>query len=61
MRVCGALLSDVVLAELTSTGGLLILGIGLNMLGVAQIKVGNLLPAILTRRPSPGLGYKKAP
>ncbi len=41
------LLSDVVLAELTSTGGLLILGIGLNMLGVAQIKVGNLLPAIL--------------
>lgn len=45
--VVAPFLSDAVLAELTATGGLLILGIGLNMLGAAKIKVGNLLPAIL--------------
>jgi hypothetical protein len=32
--------------EMTSTGGLLILAIGLNMLGVTRIRVGNMLPAI---------------
>lgn len=41
------LLSEGALAELTATGGLLIFGIGLNMLGATRIKVGNLLPAIL--------------
>jgi hypothetical protein len=39
-------LSDWVIAELTATGGLLILGIGLNILELAKIRVGNLLPAI---------------
>lgn len=39
-------LSDRVIAELTATGGLLILGIGLNILELAKIRVGNLLPAI---------------
>jgi len=38
--------SDWVIAELTATGGLLILGIGLNILELAKIRVGNLLPAI---------------
>jgi len=32
--------------EMTSTGGLLILAIGLNMLGMTRIRVGNMLPAI---------------
>lgn len=32
--------------EMTSTGGLLIVAIGLNMLGITRIRVGNLLPAI---------------
>ncbi len=32
--------------EMTSTGGLLILAIGLNMLGITRIRVGNMLPAI---------------
>jgi hypothetical protein len=32
---------------MTATGGLLILGIGLNILKVTKIKVGNMLPAIL--------------
>jgi uncharacterized membrane protein YqgA involved in biofilm formation len=36
-----------VIAEMKATGGLLILGIGLNLLKIADIKVGNLLPAIL--------------
>ncbi|HEX3031445.1 MAG TPA: DUF554 domain-containing protein [Bacillota bacterium] len=42
-----AFLSPHVIAEMTATGGLLILGIGLNTLGIKNIKVGNLLPAIV--------------
>lgn len=34
--------------ELTAVGGLLIVAIGLNMLKVVQIRVGNLLPSIIT-------------
>ncbi|OAT79477.1 DUF554 domain-containing protein [Desulfotomaculum copahuensis] len=41
------ILSPPVIAEITATGGLLIVGIGINMLGIKEIKVGNLLPAIL--------------
>ncbi|MDD2463047.1 MAG: DUF554 domain-containing protein [Desulfobulbus sp.] len=40
------LLSPVAVAQMTSVGGLLIVAIGLNMLGVVKIRVGNLLPAI---------------
>jgi len=36
-----------VIAEMKATGGLLIFGIGLNLLEIANLKVGNLLPAIL--------------
>lgn len=39
-------LSASAIAEITAVGGLLILAIGLNILGVKEIKVGNLLPAI---------------
>lgn len=39
-------LSTAAVAEMSATGGLLIVGIGLNILNVAEIKVGNLLPAI---------------
>lgn len=41
------LLNSGVIAEVSATGGLLILGIGVNMLGLKEIKVGNLLPSIL--------------
>lgn len=41
------LLSPAVVSELTSTGGLLIIGISINILGIKDIKVGNLLPSIL--------------
>ena len=36
-----------VLTAVTATGGLLIIGIGLNLLNVTKIPVGNFLPAIL--------------
>ncbi|MBP3646369.1 MAG: DUF554 domain-containing protein [Clostridia bacterium] len=41
------LLSDVVVTEMSSVGGLLIMGIGINMLLDTEIKVANLLPAII--------------
>ncbi len=40
------ILSNQVVAEMSATGGLLIIGIGLNILQIKEIKVGNLLPAI---------------
>lgn len=40
-------LTEAVMAEMTATGGLLILGISFNILEIKEIKVGNLLPALL--------------
>ena len=40
-------LTDVVIAEMTCVGSLLIIGIGLNMLGVTKLKLMNYVPAIL--------------
>lgn len=40
-------LSSSIVNAMTATGGLLILGIALNILQVTKIRVGNLLPAIL--------------
>lgn len=42
----GPLLSDAVIADMTCAGSLIIIGIGLNLLGVDKIKVANFLPAI---------------
>ena len=46
--VAGPYLSDAVIAGMTSTGGAIIVGLAINMLGLgkAKIKVGNMLPAI---------------
>jgi uncharacterized membrane protein YqgA involved in biofilm formation len=41
-----SLLSDVVVGEMTSVGGVLIMAIGLNFLEIKRIKVGNMLPAV---------------
>ncbi len=41
----GFLTSDVI-KEITATGGVLIIGIGIKMLEIKEIKVGNLLPAV---------------
>lgn len=40
------ILTDVVIAEMTCVGSLLIIGMGLNMLGVTKIKIMNYVPAI---------------
>lgn len=40
------LLAPMVVTQMTSVGGLLIVAIGLNTLGLIKIRVGNLLPAI---------------
>ena len=41
------LLTATVISELSATGGLLIVAIGLNLLQIKEFKVGNLLPALL--------------
>lgn len=41
------ILNPRVIQELTSTGGIMIVGIGLNMLGLTNIAVGNLLPSVV--------------
>jgi hypothetical protein len=45
--IIAPILSEPVIMELTATGGMLILGIGLNILGLTKIAVGNMLPAIV--------------
>lgn len=44
-------LSQPVITEMSAVGGLLILGIGLNLLEIKEIKVGNLLPGIFVAIP----------
>ena len=44
-------LSPQVISEMSATGGLLILGIGFNILELKEIKVGNLLPAVFIAVP----------
>ncbi len=48
-------LSSSIINAMTATGGLLILGIGLNILKISQIRVANLLPAILVAAVAAGL------
>lgn len=42
-----AIVTDPMIAELTAVGGVLIMGIGLNLLEIVRIRVGNLLPALV--------------
>lgn len=39
-------LTDVIVTEMSAVGGILMLGIAINMLGLKKIKVGNMLPAM---------------
>ncbi len=41
------LLAGSVIAEITGTGGVIIIGSGLNLLGLKKIKLANMLPALL--------------
>lgn len=50
------LLTDAVICEVTAVGGLLIVGIGLSLLKICQIKIANLLPAVLVAGILAGIG-----
>ncbi|GAA0817405.1 DUF554 domain-containing protein [Clostridium tertium] len=41
------MLNDAAITNITAVGSLLIIGLGLNILGISKIKVSNLLPAML--------------
>ena len=41
-----SVLNDAMIAEMTATGGLLIIGIGLRLLDIAQLRLANFVPAI---------------
>jgi len=43
----GHVFSEVLVSQLTAVGGVLILGLGINILGIRQMKVANLLPALV--------------
>ena len=43
----GILTDAVLIGEITCAGSVIVIGLGLNMLGVTKIKVANMLPAIL--------------
>ncbi len=43
----GEFLSQAVMAEMTAVGGLLLIGLGINILNIKQIKILNMLPALL--------------
>lgn len=47
-RWVAVLMTPEIIIEMTATGGLLIMAIGLNILEITKIKGGNLLPAIFT-------------
>ena len=38
--------SEYLIAQLTATGGVLVLGIGINLLGVTTIRLSSLLPSL---------------
>ncbi|MDF2632258.1 MAG: hypothetical protein K0Q85_854, partial [Caproiciproducens sp.] len=42
-----AFLTDAMICEISAIGSVLIMAIGLNMLNIKKIKVGNMLPAIV--------------
>ena len=43
----GDFISSVIITELTATGGVLLLGLGINILGIKKINVINMLPALV--------------
>lgn len=45
-ELLSGVLSTTVVTNMSAVGGLLIIGLGLNMLGITKVKIANLLPAI---------------
>jgi len=46
-NVIQPLLTTAAIAEMTAAGSILIMGLGINMLGIAKVKVADMLPAIV--------------
>ena len=46
-RLLQPIFNPTVVRELTSVGGVIVMGIGINILGLKKIRVGNFLPALL--------------
>jgi len=46
-RTVEPLLTPGTIADMTATGGLLIIGIGLNLLGVTRLRLANMLPSVV--------------
>jgi uncharacterized membrane protein YqgA involved in biofilm formation len=42
-----SVVTERIIAEFTSTGGLLVMGIGINLLELRKLRVGNMLPALI--------------
>jgi hypothetical protein len=42
-----AFFTPMMIRELTSVGGVMVMGIGVNILGLQKVRVGNLIPALL--------------
>jgi len=42
-----SLFTPMMIGELTSVGGVIVMGIGINILGLHKVRVGNLIPALL--------------
>ena len=43
----GTFFTPIVVRELTSVGGIIVMGIGVNILGLQKVKVGNFIPALV--------------
>jgi len=43
----GSVISEALISAITATGGVLLLGVGLRLLQVRQVAVGNMLPALI--------------
>ncbi|MEO0085028.1 MAG: DUF554 domain-containing protein [candidate division WOR-3 bacterium] len=46
-RVLGTVLSDAIVAEMTAAGGLILIGLGINILEIRRLRVSNMLPALV--------------
>ena len=47
ISIVPAELMDQFIAEMTATGGVMILALGLNLMGLTKIRVANLLPRVI--------------
>ena len=46
-RITQAAFTPPMIGELTSVGGVIVMGIGVNILGLQKVRVGNFIPALL--------------